>query len=399
MREDASEVISSYDHPLDEFLRLCLVREITGAAREYAACLLLGQQLLPAELQRRRLLGLRSDTRPAHRSLVSASGPMITPSGKPRFGGIDLAYSALVLQLLLSAPGDLPEEHKSLIQRSIRLWNNQQARFYGIHFSSTDWKEGGTPEFGDYAQGVLNEQIVDDSDAAVVVFTDRLGTPTRQHESGTAEEIARMREAGKDVGVLLNHCRRSPLSGSAVEEKARLDKYIQTIGQQAFIGQYDSEQRLTEVMNGLLTRIAGKYRREADRSLTPSSTPEGDLDEEEPEDASRGVWPRIEVSESVESDSRGQVRTRRKWSLVLESNIDKPVRDVTFRYEDGQGNVLKNFDLRWDRHDKVDVLPPHGSVRFPMIQAWGSPRSALCVVKWIASSGESHETRATVRTS
>lgn len=309
-----------------------------------------------------------------------------------------MAFSALVLQLLLSAPGDLPEEHKSLIQRSIRLWNNQQARFYGIHFSSTDWKEGGTPEFGDYAQGVLNEQIVDDSDAAVVVFTDRLGTPTQEHESGTAEEISRLREAGKDVAVLLNHCVRPPLTGPAVKEKARLDKYIATVGKQAFIGQYDSEQRLTEVMGALLTRIAGKFRREAERSLAPPTAPEGDLGDEEPEDESMGVWPRIEVSESAESDGRGQIRTRRNWALVLESNINSPVRDVGFRYEDGQGNRVDDFDLRWNGHQKVEVLPPHGSVRFPILQAWGSPDTAMCVVSWTDSAGQRHETRATVRT-
>jgi hypothetical protein len=308
-----------------------------------------------------------------------------------------LAYSALVLELLLSAPGDLPAEHKSQIQRAIRLWNNHQARFYGIHFSSTDWKEGGTPAFGDYAQGVLNDQIVDDADAGVVVFTDRLGTPTPDHESGTAEEIARLRGAGKDVAVLLNNTPRSPLTGPAVEEKARLDRYVDRIGKQAFIGQYESEHRLAEVISGLLTRIAAKYRREATRSLAPPNPPEGDL-EEEPEDESKGVWPRIEVSESVESDSHGQVRTRRNWSLVLESNMDIPVRDVTFRYEDGQGNAVTDFDLRWNRHQKVDVLAPHGSVRFPMIQAWGSPDSALCVVEWSDSAGQQRETRATVRT-
>jgi hypothetical protein len=309
-----------------------------------------------------------------------------------------MAFSALVLQLLLSAPGDLPEEHKSLIQRSIRLWNNQQARFYGIQFSSTDWKEGGTPEFGDYAQGVLNEQIVDDSDAAVVVFTDRLGTPTQEHESGTAEEISRLREAGKDVAVLLNHCPRPPLTGPAVNDKARLDKYIATIGKHAFIGQYDSEQRLAEVMSALLTRIAGKFRREAEKSLAPPTTSEGDLGDEEPEDESTGVWPRIEVSESAESDGRGQIRTRRNWALVLESNVNSPVRDVDFRYEDGQGNLVNDFDLRWNRHQKVDILPPHGSLRFPIIQAWGSPDMALCVVNWTDPTGQAHETRATVRT-
>jgi hypothetical protein len=308
-----------------------------------------------------------------------------------------MAFSALVLQLLLSAPGDLPDGHKALIQRSIRLWNNQQARFYGIHFSPTDWKEDGTPAFGEYAQDVLNDQIVDDSDAGVVVLTDRLGTETPDHESGTAEEIARLRDAGKDVAVLVNHTPRAPLTGQAIQEKARLDRYVEGLGKQAFIGQYDSEQRLAEVMSALLTRMAGKYRREAIRELATPRAPEGGQ-EEEPEDASEGVWPRIEVSESVETDSRGRVRTRRKWSLVLESNLDAPVKDVAFRYEDSQGNPVDTFDIGRNRHRKVDILPPRGSVRFPILLVMGSPGSVLCVVDWTDSTGKRRETRATVRT-
>lgn len=173
--------------------------------------------------------------------------------------------------------------------------------------------------------------------------------------------------------------------------------YVAEIGKQAFIGQYDSDQRLAEVIIGLLSRIAGKYRREATRSLAPPRAPEGDL-EEEPEDDSTGVWPRIEVSESVQTDSRSRVRPRHNWSLVLESNLDAPVRDVTFRYEDGQGNMIDMFDLRWNRHDKVDILPPRGSVRFPILQAMGSPDSALCVVEWTDSADKRREARATVRT-
>ena len=243
-----------------------------------------------------------------------------------------MPYSALVLQLLLSAPGDLPEPHKALIQRSVCVWNNDQARFYGIYFSPTDWREGGTPAFGQYAQDVLNEQIVVDSDAGIVVFTDRLGTPTPDHESGTAEEIDRLRAGGKEVAVLLNKVHRQPLTGPALEEKVRLDHYINKIGKQAFIGEYDSDHRLAEVVGTLLTRIANKYRRDLDRSTqtaTARGVPPGEPDDEEPEDVGNGVWPRTEAKDSVEADSRGQLHTQHEWQLVLESNMDQPVTGVT----------------------------------------------------------------------
>lgn len=299
-----------------------------------------------------------------------------------------MSYSAQVLQLLLSAPGDLPDQHKDVIQRAIRLWNNEQARFYQIHFSPTDWKEGGIPEFGDYAQGVLNDQIVDDSDAGIVVFTDRLGTPTPEHESGTAEEIHRLRAASKDVAVLQNVVPRAPLVGSAaLEERARLERYLQKIQPHAYVAKYDSEQRLSEVVTRLMTRIAGKYRREAEASLISedSETPRSDL-EDEPDDPSKGVWPRVEVGDG------------RKWRIVLENNMDQPVSDVTLRYEDASGAESNDFDLFARRHRPVEILPPQGSVAYPIVQAFGSPDSAIAVIGWMDPNGVRRETRATVRT-
>lgn len=131
-----------------------------------------------------------------------------------------MSYNALVLQVLLSSPGDLPTDHRDAIQRAVRHWNNTQGRFFRIHFHTTDWKDGGTPAFGEYAQAVLNEQIVDHSDLGLVVFTDRLGSPTPDHPSGTAEEINNLRNSGRDVAILLNSCPRSPLVGPAsIEQK------------------------------------------------------------------------------------------------------------------------------------------------------------------------------------
>jgi hypothetical protein len=286
------------------------------------------------------------------------------------------------------APGDLPESHKQVVQRTIRHWNNEQARFYGIHFSPTDWKEGGTPEFGDYAQDVLNDQIVDDSDAGVVVFTDRLGTPTGEHQSGTAEEIQRLRDQNKDVAVFVNNCPRAPLTGPAHDEKTRLNQYLDTLKKHAFIADYDTEHRLGEVVYRLLTRIAGKYRREVEASRVDSgrSAPWGDLDEE-PEDPSKGVWPRIEVGPAG-----------RDWRLVLESNIDQPLKNVMPRYEDENGTPSRDFDLLESRHEPTAILPPRGTIAYPLVQAMQSPPSAICVVEWTDPQGNHHETRASVRT-
>ncbi|SFI91838.1 hypothetical protein [Amycolatopsis sacchari] len=310
-----------------------------------------------------------------------------------------MSYNALVLQVLVSSPSDLPAGHREVVLRAVRMWNNLQGRIFGIHFSTTDWREGGTPAFGEYAQSVLNEQIVDESDLGVVVFTDRLGTPTPDHPSGTAEEVARLRAQGKDVAVLLNRCERTPLIGSdALEQRQALEKYIAELGREAFIADYDSVEKLSEVVSGLLARMATKYRREADAALKREAPSlQQDLAAVEP-DPAEGVWPRIEVTESAETDSRGRLRTKRRWSLVLESNLNKPVTDVSYRYEDGDGNPQDNFDLLADEAEVVKVLPPRGSVSYELLQAMGSPGSAMCVVEWTDPQGKRRETRASVRT-
>lgn len=320
-----------------------------------------------------------------------------------------MSHNALVVQVMVSSPSDLPKEHMGIIHSAMRTWNVEHGKIYGIHFNPTDWSEGASPGFGSYAQQVLNDQIVDESDMAIVIFTDRMGTPTPDYPSGTAEEIARFIEAGKEVGVFRNNTQRAPSTGtSAAKQKADLEAYIETIHETAFVDGYATTDDLRAKTGRLLTRLASKMRREAEAGLivdAPRSTPPavGEQAQEEPDsdDTSKGVWPRVEVESYSETDSKGRLRAKRRWYLVLESNLDAPVKDVTFDYEDAEGNPLMSFDItnrQREASSKIDVLPPHGKAQFKIFQAYSSPGAAMCVVKWHDQKGKAHETRASVRT-
>lgn len=317
-----------------------------------------------------------------------------------------MSFSALIVQILISSPSDLPQEHRDVIARTIRRWNNQHSRFYGIQYSPTDSHEGGAPAFGEYAQDVLNSQIVDESDMVLAIFTDRLGTPTPDHESGTAEEINRGLEQKKDVAVLQNDCQRAPVrSSDADEQRSSLNAFLKSLQSKAFIQQYDSTARLAEIVEQLLSLLARKYRNEASTALVGgienSGAPASLIDEASkvPAIDDQGeIWPRVEVENGVRTDSRGRVRSTKRWYLVLESTLRYPARNVRFRYVDAHGNPVMDFDLRSDRHDAVDVLPPGGSVRFPILQAMGSPDMTQCVVEWDDPDGQTRSTTSTVRT-
>ena len=109
-----------------------------------------------------------------------------------------MAYAARVLQILVASPGDVQEE-REILSQVIYEWNYTNSRERSIVLLPIRWETHASPEMSSSPQAVINKQIVDNCDMAVAVFWTRLGTPTDEAESGTAEEIARMGKAGKPV--------------------------------------------------------------------------------------------------------------------------------------------------------------------------------------------------------
>lgn len=139
-----------------------------------------------------------------------------------------MTYTATVVQVLLSSPSDLPPEHRDLIHSTIRAWNTNYSRRFGVLFSPTDWQEGVSPSYGQEPQAFINDQLVASSDMGLVVFTSRLGTPTKTHSSGTVEEIALLHSQGKRVAILRNMTPSSPISTTeAIQQLAALDAVSQ----------------------------------------------------------------------------------------------------------------------------------------------------------------------------
>ncbi|QNJ94840.1 DUF4062 domain-containing protein [Mycolicibacterium fluoranthenivorans] len=296
------------------------------------------------------------------------------------------------MQILISSPSDLPQEHRDTIARTIRRWNNQHSRFYGIHYSPTDSSEGGAPLFGEYAQDVVNKQIVDDSDMVLAIFTDRLGTPTPDHKSGTAEEIERALSQKKEVAVLQNDCHRAPQrSTEAMKQAEALGSFITSIRPRAFISSYESGGRLAEIVEQLLSTLARKFRTESDAGLKTDDAGilanAGLVASSADDEIERGIWPRIEVNAG-----------NKKWKLVLESNLRYSAKNVSVKYVDSDGGLEELFDLMSHRYKPIASLPPNGKMEFPILQAAQSPSMAQCVVDWEDPDGEGHTTVSTVRT-
>lgn len=100
--------------------------------------------------------------------------------------------------LLISCPGDITNEI-DIIENSVSQFNSQFSDALGISIRTKHWQKNSYPQSGGKPQALLNEQFVNDCDAAVAILCTRFGTPTDKYGSGTEEEIEIMLSSGKQV--------------------------------------------------------------------------------------------------------------------------------------------------------------------------------------------------------
>lgn len=109
-----------------------------------------------------------------------------------------MAYDAKVLEVMIASPSDVVHE-REIVRDVIAEWNAIHSRKDALVMLPLGWDTHSSPELGGRPQSLINERILDHADVLVGIFWTKLGTPTGEAESGTAEEIQRHHAAGKPV--------------------------------------------------------------------------------------------------------------------------------------------------------------------------------------------------------
>lgn len=122
--------------------------------------------------------------------------------------------------LLISCPGDIISEI-NIIEDAVSQFNTQFSDALGISIRIKHWRKNSYAQSGGKPQTLLNEQFVNDCDAAVAILWTRFGTPTDKYGSGTEEEVEIMLSSGKQVFMYFSD---KPLSPSQVDEESRRSK-------------------------------------------------------------------------------------------------------------------------------------------------------------------------------
>ena len=118
--------------------------------------------------------------------------------------------------LLISCPGDIENEIK-IIDDAVTQFNTQFSDTLGISIRTKYWRKNSYAQSGGKPQALLNEQFVNDCDAAVAILWTRFGTPTDEYGSGTEEEVEIMLSSGKQVFMYFSD---KPLSPSQMNEES-----------------------------------------------------------------------------------------------------------------------------------------------------------------------------------
>jgi hypothetical protein len=144
------------------------------------------------------------------------------------------------------------------------------------------------------------------------LFANRLGTETPNAESGTVEEIERLHRLGRYVAILRSVC---PVDATKIDlgQARRLQDYLQSLQGQALILEYagaaDLQAHVDTILNAAVSRDT--TRAELQLEIPMPTDSEARVAE---------VWPRVSSDETIGTDSRGRVRSRRRSYLAV-SNV------------------------------------------------------------------------------
>lgn len=182
---------------------------------------------------------------------------------------------------LLISPGDVQEERNGLAD-SVTRWNVQVGDALGARVELIRWEIHSAPDMSAPPQEVLNSQIVEDCDFAVAVFWYRLGTPTEKFESGSIEEIEKLRESGKRVLIYFSY-QAIPQGALDTDQFKRLQEVKNNYQQQGLLGSYSDTENLKQQfilhLTKVITELLSKDRSNVSqfRELQPTTLPKPDI--------------------------------------------------------------------------------------------------------------------------
>jgi hypothetical protein len=288
-----------------------------------------------------------------------------------------VAFDARVLFALIASPSDTLVA-RDAVERAIYRWNSDRARSAQVVMLPRRWETDSIPLLGGPPQEVINQQLLESADIVFGVFHSRLGLPTPDSPSGTAEEIIKGAEAGKPTHVYFADMPHPP--DVDAPQLARLREFRREMETRGLLGTFVSEEDLASQIRSALEHDVLALDLGPIRSASP------------PKPTVR-LRAHYESSREQHLDHRGRLRHRTVGQMLVVTNeglaLARDVRIALKSLEDG-GEAPPFLH----KQSAVDI-PPGGSYKFPLLMHASTAQHCEVEFSWKDDDGE-HQSRHSV---
>lgn len=273
-----------------------------------------------------------------------------------------MSFDAHVLEVLIASPSDTMEARDE-VEKSLHAWNSSRAKREGIVLLPRRWETDAVPRIGEGdGQEVINGQLVDDADIVVVIFNSKLGQATPRAISGTAEELDKAVQDGKQVHVYFSD---APVSRDNLENAAEVEKFRKSLESRGLYGSYSDATDL-----GFKVRNAV----ESDLDKLHLAAPTG-------RKTAVGADPVASFSYQIQPhvEKSGKVRNRKQGHrLTVVNNGDATAENFTFSL-----SALDNEPLPILRDQNITpTITPGGEYSWPLMPYGSSSNSVNVEMSW-----------------
>jgi hypothetical protein len=151
-----------------------------------------------------------------------------------------MSYEATAFNLMIASPGDVNVE-RAIVREIIHEWNGMHSQVARTILMPLGWETHSAPVTGGRGQAIINSQILSRTDLLVAMFWTRIGTPTGEAVSGTAEEIQEHAAAGKPAMIYFSNAPVRPDSVDDAQYRGLQDFKV-WCREQGLIETYDDQQ-------------------------------------------------------------------------------------------------------------------------------------------------------------
>ncbi|MDR1427594.1 MAG: DUF4062 domain-containing protein [Bifidobacteriaceae bacterium] len=268
-----------------------------------------------------------------------------------------MAFQATVVRVMVASPSDVSTA-RDAIESALHMWNAASAGHRGVLLLPWRFETHAVPLAGAHPQAIINSQGLRDADIVFVVFGSRIGSPTPEAISGTAEEVEKAISAGKPVHIYFSS---GPHPNDVDPQQLTvLRSFKEQLQSRALLGEFaqpsDLIQEVQEAIEHDLTEL--------DLSAITSAAPA--------EVRPLIIQPKRE--REVKQDSKGKIGyTTRHWLEIANPNLEDAV-GVTVEPREDQ-----HFRVLWDT---ATVVHAQTTRTVPVVFTMGSGSNPVVIAKW-----------------